>query len=210
MDGGWTSWGNWSKCSVSCGGGTQTRSRSCTNPPAAYGGKPCLGLKEITQDCNKDIMCPGRKIILSFTIVHILAASICCFFPFQWMVAGQRGETGANVVRLVAEELKHVLVHAPSHPRPMVVKLVWVSRKCLRNATKMCSARVRRQHVYFDRFVLFNVRFAGRWSNSDIGSNESWQDQKFVTLKHEKMHTHFENAITIIIEKMRWAAFLQH
>ncbi|XP_020625947.1 SCO-spondin-like isoform X2 [Orbicella faveolata] len=58
VNGGWTTWGNWNKCSVTCGGGTRTRSRSCTNPPAAHGGKPCVGLKEITQDCNKDVFCP--------------------------------------------------------------------------------------------------------------------------------------------------------
>ena len=84
---------------MSCGGGTQTRSRSCTNPPAAHGGKPCLGLKEITQDCNKDIMCPGRKIILSFTIVHILAASICFFsFPVNggWTTWGDWSECSAT------------------------------------------------------------------------------------------------------------------
>ena len=91
VNGGWTTWGDWSECSVTCGGGTQTRSRSCTNPPVAHGGKPCLGLREITQDCDKDIMCPGR-IIPSFSDVH-KSPLLCCtysrckhlllFFPFQ-------------------------------------------------------------------------------------------------------------------------------
>ncbi|XP_078374550.1 properdin-like isoform X2 [Oculina patagonica] len=58
VNGGWTMWGNWGKCSVTCGGGTQTRSRSCTNPPAAHGGNPCVGLKKLAQDCNKDVFCP--------------------------------------------------------------------------------------------------------------------------------------------------------
>ena len=57
-------WGNWSECSVTCDGGTQTRSRSCTNPPPAHGGKACVGLKKMTQDCNKDVFCPGRKLSL--------------------------------------------------------------------------------------------------------------------------------------------------
>jgi len=68
VDGGWTTWGNWSTCTVTCGGGTQTRSRSCTNPPMAHGGKTCLGLKEMTQDCNKDVMCPGRRTIAVITV----------------------------------------------------------------------------------------------------------------------------------------------
>ncbi|XP_058945108.1 coadhesin isoform X2 [Pocillopora verrucosa] len=58
VNGGWTSWGYWNKCSVTCGGGTQKRSRSCTNPPAAHGGKTCAGLKDMTQNCNDDILCP--------------------------------------------------------------------------------------------------------------------------------------------------------
>lgn len=58
VNGGWTSWGYWNKCSVTCGGGTQKRSRSCTNPPVAHGGKTCAGLKDMTQNCNDDILCP--------------------------------------------------------------------------------------------------------------------------------------------------------
>jgi hypothetical protein len=50
VDGGWTSW---SKCSASCGGGTQHR--TCTNPQPAYGGKQCKGASE--RECNMD-PCP--------------------------------------------------------------------------------------------------------------------------------------------------------
>lgn len=58
VNGGWTSWSDWRKCSVTCGGGTQTRSRSCNNPPVAHGGKNCSGPNEMTQNCNDDILCP--------------------------------------------------------------------------------------------------------------------------------------------------------
>ena len=85
VDGGWAAWGNWTKCSVSCGGGTKTRFRSCTNPPAAHGGKTCLGLKEMTHDCNKDTMCPGRKTINSFSTVHIIATIIFFLFSEWWL-----------------------------------------------------------------------------------------------------------------------------
>lgn len=54
-------WGEWDKCSATCGGRTQKRSRSCTNPPTAHGGKTCTGPKEMTQICNNDVGCPGEK-----------------------------------------------------------------------------------------------------------------------------------------------------
>ena len=38
-------------CSVTCGGGVQSRNRTCTNPPPAQGGKECgMSSKEI-QSC---------------------------------------------------------------------------------------------------------------------------------------------------------------
>ncbi|XP_078358640.1 uncharacterized protein LOC144643310 isoform X2 [Oculina patagonica] len=52
-DGGYTPWSA-SKCSVSCGGGTQTLSRTCTNPPPSGSGRDCshLGPAEKIQECN--------------------------------------------------------------------------------------------------------------------------------------------------------------
>lgn len=43
MDGGWTDWHVVSGCSVTCGSGLQKRTRTCTNPPPAFGGKSCSG-----------------------------------------------------------------------------------------------------------------------------------------------------------------------
>ncbi|XP_067019938.1 coadhesin-like [Acropora muricata] len=52
IDGGFTEWTGFGKCSKSCGGGFQTRSRSCTNPIPANGGKDCQGVNEETKVCN--------------------------------------------------------------------------------------------------------------------------------------------------------------
>ncbi|KAL9963174.1 hypothetical protein ACROYT_G032349 [Oculina patagonica] len=60
VHGGYSQWSSWSQCSRSCDGGTQTRTRSCTNPPPAYGGKDCTrleGAKE-SRECNS-FGCPA-------------------------------------------------------------------------------------------------------------------------------------------------------
>jgi len=44
-------WSGWSSCSVSCGGGTQ--SRTCTNPAPANGGAACSGAS--SQSCNTQV-----------------------------------------------------------------------------------------------------------------------------------------------------------
>ena len=62
VSGGYTPWGDWEECSVTCGAGSQSRSRSCTDPSPEHGGPTCLeqGLGEATesQACNAD-PCPG-------------------------------------------------------------------------------------------------------------------------------------------------------
>ncbi|XP_078603946.1 uncharacterized protein LOC144877774 [Branchiostoma floridae x Branchiostoma japonicum] len=58
IDGGWSDWSPWSDCSVTCGVGTQTRDRSCTNPAPAYGGAVCDGDAEETQECDLGLSCP--------------------------------------------------------------------------------------------------------------------------------------------------------
>uniref|UniRef100_A0A4X2LBK7 ADAM metallopeptidase with thrombospondin type 1 motif 14 n=1 Tax=Vombatus ursinus TaxID=29139 RepID=A0A4X2LBK7_VOMUR len=54
QDGSWSSWTKFSFCSRTCGGGVRSRSRSCTNPPPAYGGRQCSGSMYEYQMCNTE------------------------------------------------------------------------------------------------------------------------------------------------------------
>ncbi|XP_071164274.1 uncharacterized protein [Mytilus edulis] len=52
IDGVWTSWSSWGSCTVTCDGGSQDKTRTCTNPAAQYGGADCVGVGSATQQCN--------------------------------------------------------------------------------------------------------------------------------------------------------------
>ena len=62
VNGGYSIFSAWSGCSKSCGAGTETRSRSCTNPKPANGGDDCsrLGQATETRPCIKQF-CPGES-----------------------------------------------------------------------------------------------------------------------------------------------------
>lgn len=59
VNGNWNSWTSWGSCTMTCGGGKQTRSRSCSSPAPQYGGLSCTGSTTSTQDCNTQ-HCPSR------------------------------------------------------------------------------------------------------------------------------------------------------
>ena len=67
-DGGWTSWENWSSCSVTCGGGIKSRSRSCTNPKPSILGGYCPGNQMQTEQCGKSL-CQGILCLLYITLL---------------------------------------------------------------------------------------------------------------------------------------------
>lgn len=51
MDGKYTNWSNFTSCTVSCGTGTRTRNRSCTNPSPKQGGDDCIGKSTQIKAC---------------------------------------------------------------------------------------------------------------------------------------------------------------
>ncbi|XP_060552023.1 hemicentin-1-like isoform X2 [Ruditapes philippinarum] len=57
VDGNWGNWGHWNPCTLSCGGGTRTRSRACNYPEPLYGGLYCIGTDLQLDYCNSE-PCP--------------------------------------------------------------------------------------------------------------------------------------------------------
>ena len=60
VDGNWSSWGDYSTCSASCGAGTKQRSRTCTDPPPSNGGSTCAGDSMETTNCDLG-NCPSKN-----------------------------------------------------------------------------------------------------------------------------------------------------
>ena len=55
INGGYSKWLECTECNATCGGGTKIKTRNCTNPPPANGGKDCSGLGPAVQkeSCNQ-------------------------------------------------------------------------------------------------------------------------------------------------------------
>ena len=56
---GWSHWTAWS-CNVTCGNGTETRTRKCLDAPSMT----CAGVAEQQRDCQKP-ECPSNLFVLS-------------------------------------------------------------------------------------------------------------------------------------------------
>ncbi|XP_077013357.1 hemicentin-1 isoform X4 [Tamandua tetradactyla] len=52
VDGSWSEWSPWGECTRSCGHGNRTRTRTCNDPSAQHGGRPCEGNAVETIMCN--------------------------------------------------------------------------------------------------------------------------------------------------------------
>lgn len=72
VDGRWSSWGQYSQCTKSCGGGSQYRTRACDNPVPSSGGRHCPGPSQQSNACNTQ-GCPG-KYLRTFLFIPSLNA----------------------------------------------------------------------------------------------------------------------------------------
>ncbi|KAH3791606.1 netrin receptor UNC5B-a-like [Dreissena polymorpha] len=60
VDGEWHAWLHWATCDVTCGAGTQLRTRECYFPPRATKGNACQGIASESRTCHNEIchVCP--------------------------------------------------------------------------------------------------------------------------------------------------------
>ncbi|XP_050572817.1 LOW QUALITY PROTEIN: SCO-spondin-like [Cygnus atratus] len=61
VDGGWSPWGPWSRCSPGCRAGTQAASRQCSNPAPQHGGRGCPGHSQRQRPCPAAEGCPEEE-----------------------------------------------------------------------------------------------------------------------------------------------------
>lgn len=70
VHGGLSPWTSWSSCSLSCGGlGLKTRTRACSQPASAHGGRDCQGPRQETTFCQAP-QCPGTGNLAKWSTVH--------------------------------------------------------------------------------------------------------------------------------------------
>uniref|UniRef100_A0A670JF10 ADAM metallopeptidase with thrombospondin type 1 motif 20 n=1 Tax=Podarcis muralis TaxID=64176 RepID=A0A670JF10_PODMU len=61
VDGEWGSWGPYSSCTRTCGGGIKSTTRLCNRPEPKHGGQYCVGRRMKFRSCNTDSCPKGRK-----------------------------------------------------------------------------------------------------------------------------------------------------
>ena len=85
VNGQWSEWGKYSACTKSCGTGSETRTRTCTNPAPSAEGNPCQGSSSESRNCNT-FDCPSKYLLLytlfQFKIV-LLIGLIKTFLHFH-------------------------------------------------------------------------------------------------------------------------------
>uniref|UniRef100_A0A8C3DQA4 Hemicentin-1 n=1 Tax=Corvus moneduloides TaxID=1196302 RepID=A0A8C3DQA4_CORMO len=96
VDGSWSEWGLWEECSRSCGQGNRTRSRTCSNPLAQHGGKPCEG------SALESVMCNLRP----------------CPVPGEWSPWAPWGPCSATCGKGTQTRLRLCASPAPAHGGP--------------------------------------------------------------------------------------------
>lgn len=75
VDGGWSEWSKWSRCTTTCGGGLSYSKRSCTTSPPSNEGKHCAGRRIKVRLChlNRCKTADTKKVNLARTLSEMAA-----------------------------------------------------------------------------------------------------------------------------------------
>ena len=69
VDGNWSGWSKYDKCSATCGWGVTQRRRTCTNPPPKGSGKKCGGSSFERKLCRRK-KCSGYGNTVLFKLLY--------------------------------------------------------------------------------------------------------------------------------------------
>ena len=116
VNGGWSNWSGYTECSRSCGGGTQTRNRSCTNPSPQHGGLNCRGNSSESRPCGIKL-CPGAMQNIQAPL-HVLSEIFLLLYYLH------------QILNSLPVPSHYILV---SFPRIMSKKVLLTIHSCLRN-----------------------------------------------------------------------------
>ncbi|XP_063427238.1 uncharacterized protein LOC134710771 [Mytilus trossulus] len=120
VDGGWSNWNEWDKCSLPCGGGIRTRNRSCNDPVPQHRGKLCDGNETEHLQCNNQ-NCPGGSCTDATAYFYDENISISCIItgmlnPMSIIIA----RNGQNIAAI--NENREVQYISPSTNFSIVIK----------------------------------------------------------------------------------------
>eukprot|EP00112_Aurelia_sp_Birch-Aquarium-sp1_P001384 Seg1147.11 transcript_id=Seg1147.11/GoldUCD/mRNA.D3Y31 product=Hemicentin-1 protein_id=Seg1147.11/GoldUCD/D3Y31 len=133
VDGGYTAWTQYGACSKSCGPGRlQTRTRTCTNPSPAHGGRNCLKLgppseskacptkhcpiiefkKRVCEYGYIHLTCGTGRINIRYAMYGRLSRSFCYHWLSIWRSSNCRAATSYSKVRAACQNKKACRVYA--------------------------------------------------------------------------------------------------
>lgn len=91
VDGKWGAWGQWTRCSKSCGTGVSKRIRFCNNPTPQNDGRPCVGNKEERRWCSLGVCLTASP---ATSTSPVTSAPLTCGRPKHSRIVG--GEIASN------------------------------------------------------------------------------------------------------------------
>ena len=84
----WSHWSPWQACTVTCGVGYKTRTRTCTNPAPKWSGQDCIGMHISSNNCNLE-KCKGtRKQLFLITEIFVFFPAFFVYYFDLWRHVG--------------------------------------------------------------------------------------------------------------------------